>query len=198
MYAWSQGSLHRFAGLFKQICCVTHVLNNFSNINWCSIQDWFLGGAGQNLFGLLEISFPWVFQQYMKQPYFNEHPFLFILESRINFWVGWAKFYLFFEFLKSSFHGLSNDIWLNHIQLWTPIFGNFWTGQEVGGAGQNVFGLKELPECWVTTVCSMKTYVCIVWSKKLSKWADGWTDLWTLLSSSSAEVESSSPWKIAG
>lgn len=43
----------------------------------------------------------------------NEHPVLFIFVSGGNFWVGQemgSVIQKFFGFLKSPFHGLSNDI----------------------------------------------------------------------------------------
>ena len=78
----------------------------------------------------------------------NEHLILVILGPGTSFWVkqemGRAGSTYFFDFLKTPFHGLSRVIWHDHT-YWTPILGHFWAGQEVGWAGQNVFGLKTLP-----------------------------------------------------
>ena len=57
-------------------------------------------------------------------------------------WVGQGN--IFFDFLKFTFHRLSNIIWY------------LWVGQEVSGTGQNIFGFKTLlPWWWVPDLLKM-------------------------------------------
>lgn len=171
------------------------MLSNLCSIKWCSIQDQFLGGAksgcGRSNFcwtswNLLFMGFPTVYESTR----FSWTPILVILGLRTNFYwgrkcVGWVKFYLFLTFWNLLFIGFPtvyDSTTHNYEHPFLVIFAlrtRFRLGQEVGGAGQNVFNLKTYPKWWVTTVCNMK--ICLSSLTKRVKQMDRRIDSWTRL-----------------
>ena len=78
----------------------------------------------------------------------NNHPYWAPSSGHYRAWdqflgragSGWGRSN-FFDFLKFLFHVLLNRASLIIVGSKT----NFWVGQEVGGAGQDVFGPRTIP-----------------------------------------------------
>ena len=174
------------------------MLSNFFSINWCSIQDQFLGGAesgcGRTNFcwtswNLLIMGFPTVYESTR----FSWTPILVILGLRTNFYwgrkcVGWVKFYLFLTFWNLLFIGFPtvyDSTTYNYEHPFLVIFAlrtRFRLGRKLVGLVKMFLILKH-----------------ILKPKKLNKWTDGLTvgHVWYY---SLNQVENSccgSLWKIA-